>query len=111
MTQLNVNDARCEALFASELQRSDLLTADATTEAISCTVRRFGGVRGCAARMAQEFGDHPEEARDRMQWARQVVAEVFAPRQQEQGRSSVQRSARWTQRAARPTTGNTQHAA
>ncbi len=27
-------------------------------------------------RMAQEFGDHPEEARDRMRWARHLVGEL-----------------------------------
>lgn len=30
-------------------------------------------------RMAQEFGDHPEEARDRMRWARQLLGQLFAP--------------------------------
>ena len=58
MTRLNVDGARCEALFASELQRSDVPTAESVTEAISRTVRRLG-TRGCAGRMAQEFGDHP----------------------------------------------------
>jgi hypothetical protein len=110
MTQLNVNDGRCEALFASGLQRSDLPSAEAATEAISRTVRQFG-VRGCAALMAQEFGDHPEAARDRMLWVRQVVGEVFAPRHQLQGGARGQRSARWAQRAAQPATGSTQRAA
>ncbi len=77
MTRLCVTDARCEALFASGLQRSDAPTAQAVTEAISRAVRVFG-VRGCAARMAQEFGDHPEAAADRMRWVRQVVGAVFA---------------------------------
>src|SRR4029077_18056527 len=58
MTRLNVDGARCEALFASELQRSDVPTAKSGTEAISRTARRLG-TRGCAGRMAQEFGDHP----------------------------------------------------
>ena len=58
MTRLNVDGARCEALFASELQRSDVPTAESVTEAIGRTVRRLG-TRGCAGRMAQEFGDHP----------------------------------------------------
>jgi hypothetical protein len=69
---LNVIDARCEALFASGLQRSDEPTAAAVAEAISRTVRELG-TRGCAARMAQEFGDHPESAAERMRWARQLV--------------------------------------
>ena len=62
MTRLNVDGARCEALFASELQRSDVPTAESVTEAISRTVRRLG-TRGCAGRMAQEFGDHPPGGR------------------------------------------------
>ena len=74
MARLNMIDAQCTALFASGLQRSDALTGDAVAEAVRLTVRQFG-VRGCAARMAQEFGDHPEAAIDRMRWIRQLVAE------------------------------------
>ncbi len=77
MTQLNMHDARCEALFASGLQRSDAPTAEAAAEAISRAVRRFG-LRGCASRMAQEFGDHPEVAADRMRWVRRLEDQVFA---------------------------------
>jgi hypothetical protein len=73
MTRLNVNDARCVALFASGLQRSDAPTSEAVAEVISRTVRQLG-IRSCASRMAQEFGDHPEAARDRMRWIRQLVA-------------------------------------
>jgi hypothetical protein len=77
MTRLNVTDVRCEALFASALQPSDAPTADVVAEVISATVRQFG-IRGCAGRMAQEFGDHPEAAIDRMRWARHVVGEESA---------------------------------
>jgi hypothetical protein len=77
MNRLNVTDARCEALFASQLQQSDAPTAQAVLEAIRQAVRRFG-VHGCAARMVQEFGDHPEAAGERMRWARQAVGAVFA---------------------------------
>ena len=72
MTGLNVSDARCEALFISGLQRSDAPTPSGLAELVSAAVRRFG-VRGCAGRMAQEFGDHPEAAVDRMRWVRQRV--------------------------------------
>jgi hypothetical protein len=75
MTSLNVNDARCTALFASGLQRSDAPTSEAVAEAVSRAIRQFG-VRGCAGRMAQEFGDHPEAAMDRMRWIRQLVRET-----------------------------------
>ena len=63
------------ALFASGLQRSDALAGDAVAEAVRLAVRQLG-VRGCAAQMAQEFGDHPEAVIDRMRWIRQVVGET-----------------------------------
>jgi len=78
MNRLNMNQARCEALFASGLQRSDALTAVALTEMIGHTVRRLGQ-GGCISLMAQEFGDHPEEAAERMRWLRHLIGEVFAP--------------------------------
>ena len=79
MTRLNVHDARCEALFVSVLQRSDAPTAEAVAkEAISRTLRQFGGTRGCASRMAQEFGDDPAAAADRMRWVRRLADQVFA---------------------------------
>jgi hypothetical protein len=43
------------------------------TEAIISAMHGFGP-RGCARRMAQEFGDHPEAAAARMRWARQLAA-------------------------------------
>jgi len=74
---LNLNDVRSEALFASALQPSDQPTPAQVRDAITATVRRFG-THGCAARMAQEFGDEPQAAVNRMRWARQVIAESFA---------------------------------
>jgi hypothetical protein len=67
-----VDDARCDALFVSGLQRSDAPDADRVAEAIRATVRRFG-IGGCASRMAQEFGDHPEAAAERMRWVRSLL--------------------------------------
>ena len=78
MTRLNVNDARSVALFASGLQRSDAPAAEALAEAIRHTVRRFG-IAGCASRMAQEFGDHPEAAASRMRWIRKLIDKKPAP--------------------------------
>ena len=72
-TQGPAGDARREALFVSALQPSDTPTADMITTAITSAIHQFGP-RGCAARMAQEFGDHPETAAARMQWARQLAA-------------------------------------
>ncbi len=75
MTRLYLNDAECAALFASGLQRSDAPTGDVVARAVSQTVRQIG-LRGCAAAMAQEFGDHPETAIERMRWIRQLAAEM-----------------------------------
>jgi hypothetical protein len=75
VTRLNVNEAVCEALFASPLQPSDALTAETVADAIGSTVRRLGAA-GCASRMAEEFGDHPEEATDRMHWIRQLTSDL-----------------------------------
>jgi len=72
-TRLNVDDAWCEALFASALQRSAAPAAGSVAAAISRAVRRLG-TRGCVSRMAQEFGDHPQAAAERMRWVRQLAA-------------------------------------
>ncbi len=65
--------AGSEALFASALQPSDTPTADVIAQAIGFTRQRYGA-RGCAEAMAQEFGDHPDAAAERMRWARQLAA-------------------------------------
>jgi hypothetical protein len=57
--------------------------------AISSAVQRFGP-SGCTERMAQEFGDHPDAAAQRMRWARRLAAQNAAPRQ----------PARWPREAA-----------
>ena len=85
MTRLDINAVRCEALFSSALQESDALTGASVAAAISGTVRRFG-VGGCISLMAQEFGDHPEAAGERMRWARDVVSELFAAPEPQQAR-------------------------
>jgi hypothetical protein len=68
-----VGGTRRVALFASGLQRSDAPTATMAAEAITVAVRRFG-IHGCVSRMAQEFGDHPDAAAERMRWIRQLTA-------------------------------------
>jgi hypothetical protein len=77
MSQSLLNDIRSEALFTSPLQQADESTPAEVRAAVSAAVRTFG-TRGCAARMAQEFGDHPDTAMARMCWARRLVAEVYA---------------------------------
>jgi hypothetical protein len=72
MTGPAAQDARVEALFASGLQRSDAPGAGAVAAAISAAVRRLGA-GGCLGRVAQEFGDHPEAAAERMRWVRSLM--------------------------------------
>jgi len=75
--QRPVTDERRVALFASGLQRSDAPTAAMAAEAIMAIVRGIG-IQGCVDRMAQEFGDHPDTAAERMRWICQLAAEVPA---------------------------------
>ena len=72
-SNLSITTARADALFASTLQRSDQPTTAQIHQAIAAAVRTFG-TRGCAARVAQAFGDYPETAVPRMRWARAAVA-------------------------------------
>jgi len=62
-----------DALFASALQRSDMPSTDQIRQVIDAAIRAFGS-SGCAARVAQEFGDHPETAAARMRWARETLS-------------------------------------
>ena len=70
---LTINSARADALFASPLQRSDEPSPAQVHQAIAAAVAAFG-IRGCAARVAQAYGEYPETAALRMRWARAVVA-------------------------------------
>ena len=76
MAHIDINAVRCEALFASVLQRSDEPSVGQIHAAVAQAVRQLGS-RGCAARVAQEFGDHPETAVVRMCWARRLVAAAY----------------------------------
>ena len=73
---LSIDTARADALFASVLQISDAPSAVQVKQAIDTATSALGDV-GCAARVAQEFGEHPETAVTRMRWAREEVAFVF----------------------------------
>lgn len=61
-----------DALFASALQRSDEVNVSQIYQAIAVSLDAYGGA-GCAGRVAQEFGDHPEAAAARMRWALATV--------------------------------------
>jgi len=70
---LTISITRADALFASALQRSDEPSAAQVQQAIAAAVAAFG-IRGCAARVAQAYGEHPETAVLRMRWARAAVS-------------------------------------
>jgi hypothetical protein len=93
---------RRAALFASWLQRSDAPDAAMAAQAITATVRRFG-IHGCISRMAQEFGDHPDAAAERMRWICQLAADLPAWPQ------IVAAAERASSRAANETQANSDH--
>jgi len=72
---LSISAARADALFVSALQRSDQPSARQVRQAIAAAIAAYGGL-GCAAQVAQAFGEHPDTAATRMRWARTMVAGV-----------------------------------
>jgi len=70
---LTISTARADALFASTLQRSDEPAVAQVHRAIASALAAFG-IQGCADRVAQAYGEHPETAVQRMRWARATVA-------------------------------------
>jgi hypothetical protein len=73
---LSESAARADALFASALQRSDEPSVWQVEQAVTAAIGAFGE-QGCAARVAQAYGEHPETAVARMRWARTAVAGAF----------------------------------
>ena len=76
MQHLSISALPADALFVSALQRSDDPSAAQVRHIIAAAVREYGR-QGCAERVAQEFGDHPETAVIRMRWARALASEAF----------------------------------
>ena len=74
---LSIGASHADAIFASGLQRGDEPSAGQVRQAVDAAIRALG-YSGCAERVAQEFGDHPETAVIRMRWARAVAREAFA---------------------------------
>jgi hypothetical protein len=67
---------RAEALFVSNVQATDSPTPEQVRRAVAQSLRRLG-IRGCAAQLACEFGDHPDTAVTRMTWALETVNTVY----------------------------------
>jgi hypothetical protein len=74
---VDLDDVRTEALFASDVQRSQHPTVELVRATVSAIVDRLGET-GCAALVAQEFGEHPDCALGRMRWARYEIRKAFA---------------------------------
>ena len=77
MSQLSISAVRADALFASALQPSTEPSVIQIRRAIAEAVGRYGD-RGCSARVAQAYGDHPDTAATRMRWARTTVTGTFS---------------------------------
>ena len=73
----SVHVLQADALFASTLQRGEEMSVSQIRQAIAASLAGYGAA-GCAGRVTQEFGDHPETAAARMRWARTVVAVLDA---------------------------------
>jgi hypothetical protein len=89
---LDISNARADALFASALQRSDEPSAAQVHQAVATAVRAFG-TRGCAALVAQAYGERPETAVLRMRWARATVTRAFGAARPEPAHSPGARRA------------------
>ncbi|GGK85804.1 hypothetical protein [Mangrovihabitans endophyticus] len=74
-----VQDLAAEALFASHVQPSEHPSPHTLEEAVSAMIVRHGS-DGCAAVVAAEFGDHPDEAVRRMCWARSALLAMTGTR-------------------------------
>jgi hypothetical protein len=77
MNHHDLSALRSGALFVPALQPSQEPSARQVQQAVAAALRRFGR-HGCAGRVAQEFGEHPEAAAARMRWARRATAGAFA---------------------------------
>lgn len=76
MQHPSIGAVGADALFVSALQRSDEPSARQVRQAVAAAIRAHGA-QGCAGRVAQEYGDHPETAAARMCWARTVAGEAL----------------------------------
>jgi hypothetical protein len=72
-------ETRAAALFAGDLQPSQLPDPTQVRQAVTEVLRRRG--RGwCVGRLAEEFGEHPETAAPRMTWAVRTVRDCYPTR-------------------------------
>src|SRR5262249_60092508 len=77
MPCLSSGASQADVIFASWLQRGDKPSVGQVRQAVAAAIHAFG-YSGCAERVAQEFGDHPETAGIRVGWGRAVGRGAFA---------------------------------
>lgn len=77
MSRQMLSLARAQILAVSGLSATERLDRVSVDAAIRATVRSHGGVHGCVAALAHEFGAYPETAPLRMRWAKQAVAQLY----------------------------------
>ena len=78
MTTRTVDPMLSMALFVSDTPRSRDLDDATVRETVDRTLELLGPDE-CYARAAEVFGDRPETALDRIQWARELCARALAP--------------------------------
>ncbi len=76
MSTASLETVRAQALFVSDVQYSDALTADVVRAAVMGSVRRYGP-RGCAVMVAAAFEERPERAEPRMSWAVSALRAIY----------------------------------
>ncbi|GIH81017.1 hypothetical protein [Planobispora longispora] len=72
------NTVRAEALALAPVSAGVYLDRETAETAILTAMDKHGGEAGCAAALAQEFGEHPEFVCERMRWASSVVGALYA---------------------------------
>ncbi|MEV6929459.1 hypothetical protein AB0M46_33890 [Dactylosporangium sp. NPDC051485] len=77
-TTFQVDPVLCMALFVSDTSKYSDLDNATVRETVDRTLERLGPDE-CYARAAEVFGDRPEIAADRMQWARELCNRAMAP--------------------------------
>jgi len=76
-----IRELAAEALFVSNLQPSECPSRKTVEETVTAMILRHGS-EGCAAGVAEEFGDHPDVAVRRMVWACSELDDVLVGQRQ-----------------------------
>ncbi|WP_433611159.1 hypothetical protein ACQP2P_43465 [Dactylosporangium sp. CA-139114] len=78
MTIRPVDPALCMALFVSDTPCYSHPDAETVRATVSSTLSRLGRDE-CYAQAAEVFGDRPDVALSRIQWARELCEEALTP--------------------------------